>query len=35
VHVLEKLGLCFERYFSMNPGDAQVRLYGRMLAAPD
>jgi ribosomal-protein-alanine N-acetyltransferase len=32
IRVLEKLGMRFERMFSMNPDEPDVRLYGRDLA---
>jgi RimJ/RimL family protein N-acetyltransferase len=31
IRTLEKLGMSFERMFSMRPGEPDVRLYGRML----
>ena len=31
IRVLEKLGMSFERMFPMNPGEPDVRLYGRSL----
>jgi RimJ/RimL family protein N-acetyltransferase len=34
IRVLEKLGMSFERMFPMNPGEPEVRLYGRTLAVP-
>ena len=33
LRVLEKLGMTFERMFPMNPGEPEVRLYGRTLDA--
>ena len=33
IRVLEKLGMSFERMFPMNPGEPEVRLYGRKLDA--
>ncbi len=33
IRVLEKLGMSFERMFPMNPGEPEVRLYGRTLDA--
>ena len=32
IRVLEKLGMRFQRMFSMNPNEPDVRLYGRDLA---
>ena len=34
IRVLEKLGMSFERMFAMNPGEPEVRLYGRALEVP-
>jgi RimJ/RimL family protein N-acetyltransferase len=31
IRVLEKIGMQFERLHSMEPGEADVRLYGRAL----
>jgi RimJ/RimL family protein N-acetyltransferase len=31
IRTLEKLGMSFERMFSMRPGEPDVRLYGRTL----
>ena len=35
IRVLEKLGMTFERMFPMNPGEPEVRLYGRALDPAD
>lgn len=35
IRVLEKLGMQFERMFSMSPDEPDVRLYGRSLAPAD
>jgi [ribosomal protein S5]-alanine N-acetyltransferase len=35
IRVLEKLGMRFERMFSMQPGERDVRLYGCALPPPD
>jgi RimJ/RimL family protein N-acetyltransferase len=35
IRVLEKIGMRFERMHSMDPGEADVRLYGRALGSTD
>lgn len=35
IRVLEKIGMRFERLYSLHPGEPEVRLYGRTLAVSD